>query len=289
MRAILFAAAGVLAIGAIGSAHAADMGPPMLAKAPPPPPAWFNWTGFYIGGNFGGGWAHQDATLSGTEAGGFTFSGTGTSNASGILGGGQVGFNWQFDPHWVLGVEADGDWANILGSHSGCSTFTTPAVFAGIVAGCSSFNQTLNDFGTVRGRLGYAWNNILLYGTGGWAWGNSSGTSKLTCITTLFGVCTAAGAGGTPFTGGAGSFSNTLSGWSAGAGLEWGFLPNWTARIEYLHLEFDGVATNYPSSATILGIAGTTANHISSNNGIDVVRVGVNYLFNFGGPPMAMR
>jgi len=85
-----------------------------------------------------------------------------------------------------------------------------------------------------------------------------------------------------PFTGGAASFSNTLSGWTAGGGVEWGFAPHWTARVEYLHLEFDNVGTSYSTTAAILGVPGTTTTHVSSNNGVEVVRVGINYLFNFG-------
>jgi outer membrane immunogenic protein len=128
----------------------------------------------------------------------------------------------------------------------------------------------------VRGRLGYAWNNVLLYGTGGWAWGNSSSTNTTTCIGTL---CPASSE---IFTGGASSYSNTLSGWAAGAGLEWGFLPHWTARIEYLHLEFDDVASNYSETSVINIVRSRTSTatfSTQSNTGIDTVRVGLNYLF----------
>jgi outer membrane immunogenic protein len=89
-----------------------------------------------------------------------------------------------------------------------------------------------------------------------------------------------------PFTGGTSSYSNTLSGWAAGAGLEWGFLPHWTARVEYLHLEFDDVVSSYSATELIAipGVGPTTSTTMygaRSNTGIDTVRVGLNYLFNY--------
>jgi outer membrane immunogenic protein len=253
----------------------------MVLKAPPAPAysaPGYNWTGFYIGGNFGGGWGNESYSLTGTNALG-TLVGGGSADPSGVYGGGQIGVNYEFPSHWVVGIEADGDWSNISGSTSGCGTYTT-GVDAGLPSGCSTSNSKLQDFGTVRGRLGYAWNNVLLYGTGGWAWGNASSTSALNCIGT---ACPATSL---PFTGGTSSYSNTLSGWAAGAGLEWGFLPHWTARVEYLHLEFDDVVSSYSATELIAipGVGPTTSTTMygaRSNTGIDTVRVGLNYLFNY--------
>ena len=168
MRATPIAAAGVLAIMAVASANAADIVPPQVSKerplwplAPPVVPA-YNWTGFYIGGNLGGGWARTD--FSGTGSAVFptipltvasTFAGT--PNSRGILGGGQIGYNYQFPIHWVLGIEADIDGAGITGSVNTCATATT-----GGIAGCQTSSSRLNDFGTLRGRVGYSWNNVLL-------------------------------------------------------------------------------------------------------------------------------
>jgi outer membrane immunogenic protein len=276
MNRLLLAATALLGLSVVGSANAADMGmPAMPTKAPivVPPPV-FNWTGFYIGGNGGYGWANQSYSGTDTSALGVA-SFSGSSTASGGLAGGQIGVNYEFPNQWVIGIEADGDWANIAGSASGCATYPS-----GIVSGCATDSATLNDFGTVRARLGYAWNNVLLYGTGGWAWGNSSATHTTTCV----GACP-----GLPFTGGGASASNSLSGWTAGAGLEWGFLPNWTLRLEYLHLEFDNVATNYSDVVTVNAVPFPITGHISSNIGVDVVRVGLNYLFNWGTAPSAFR
>jgi len=279
MRAPLIAVFGIVAIAGIQAANAADMEPPYL-KAPPPVPV-FSWTGFYIGGNLGGSSFTQN--FKGTQAtpfGSTAFSGNAGSNGdSGLLGGGQIGFNYEFPAHVVVGIEADGDWSDVTGTAGACATFTSGG-FAGLPAGCATNNTSFKDFGTVRGRLGYAlpWGPVMIYGTGGWAWANVSGNSTVNCL----GI--GCGAASLPFTGGTATFSNTPSGWTAGGGIEWAFLPNWTARMEYLHLEFDNVLTNYSSTTSL----GTATTHITSNNGVNVFRIGVNYLFHFGGPPLAV-
>jgi outer membrane immunogenic protein len=247
----------------MGAANAADM----AVKAPPPPPApipaYFNWTGFYVGGNVGGGWAN-DSFSGTTTVGGVPSTFSGSDSYSGVVGGGQIGANYQFPSNWVIGIEADVDWTSLSGSTSVC---TVPAGLAS--SGCASDNTKINDFGTVRGRLGYAVNNMLFYGTGGWAWSNISTTSTLTCA--------GAGCPGTSvaFTGGGSSASATPSGWVAGAGVEWAFNRNWTLRVEYLHLQFSGIGENF--STTVGGIPSISASSASSND--DVVRVGINYLF----------
>ena len=288
MRATPIAAAGVLAIMAVAPANAADIVPPQVSKErplrplPPPVVPAYNWTGFYIGGNLGGGWARTD--FSGTGSAVFptipltvasTFAGT--PNSRGILGGGQVGYNYQFPTDWVLGIEADIDGAGITGSVNTCATATT-----GGIAGCQTSSSRLNDFGTLRGRVGYAWNNVLLYGTGGFAWGQNSVTHTGTCV--------GAGCPGVtlPFTSTAPSTSSTFAGWAAGAGAEWAFLPNWTLRVEYLHLQFDNIGESYAFTGTAAGFPFTTTSHVSANIGVDVARVGVNYLFNFGSPQSPM-
>lgn len=261
------------------SSMAADLEPPLF-KAPAPVQI-FNWTGVYIGVNGGGGSSYQ--SFNGTQAtpfGSTAFGGS--SGLGGALAGGQIGFNYEFPAHVVVGIEADGDWADYTNAGTvGCSTFTTGA-FTGGTAGCATNTTTLTDFGTVRGRLGYAWERVFFYGTGGWAWDHSSGNSVTTCL--------GAGCPGTslPFTGGTASFANSLSGWAAGAGIEWAFLPNWTARLEYLFLEFDGAVTTYTATTTTPLATGTATTRVTSNNSVNVFRVGVSYLFNFGGPEPTM-
>lgn len=266
--------AGFLVLAAIAPAKAADL--PMPATAPILPAFSWSWTGVYLGNNVGYGWENQSFNLTAVNALG-TATLSGSSNGSGWLLGGQVGFNYELPAHFVVGIEADGDWANISGSSSGCSTFTT-GTHVGAVAGCGTNSAQIDDFGTVRGRIGYAWNNVLFYGTGGWAWGNSSGTHTTTCVSGFPPVCPG---GSLTFTGGGASFSNSLSGWAAGVGVEWAFLlPHWTVRLEYLHVEFDNVTTNYNTTITVNAVNQTASTSVTSNNGINIVRAGVSYLFN---------
>ncbi|HYA66583.1 MAG TPA: outer membrane beta-barrel protein [Burkholderiaceae bacterium] len=249
---------------------------PLTANAAPPPlppGSWYNWTALYVGGNVGGGWGNTSSN--GTDvAGPRTATFSSSANSSGWLGGGQVGGIFEFAERWVIGIEADGDAAKISGTSSGCSTFAN-----GVVRGCGTDTAQLGDFGTVRGRFGYAFGNLLFYGTGGWAWGNSSGNHTTTCVSSLTAPVALCPGASTAFSGGAASFSDSLTGWTAGAGLEWGFLRNWTARVEYLHVQFDNVSTGF--STTVTTGRGTTSvvTSTASNNGFDIVRVGLNFLF----------
>jgi outer membrane immunogenic protein len=273
MRAPLIALLGIVAMAGIQSASAADL-EPQYFKAPPPIPV-FSWTGFYLGANLGG--SSSTVSFQGTQAtpfGSTAFGGVAGSNGdSGFMAGGAIGFNYEFPMHVVVGVEGDGDWVNLVSSIGSCSTFAS-----GVAAGCATNSTTLNNFETVRGRLGYAlpWGPIMVYGTGGWARASVSGNSTLNCLGPGCGAVTL------PFTGGTASFSNTPSGWTAGGGVEWAFVPNWTLRMEYLHLEFDNVGTSYASTVFAPGPIPSTT-HITSNNGVQVWRIGLSYLFHVGG------
>ena len=189
MRKFTLALLAVAATLATGAANAADLprkAPPMVMPAPV-----FSWTGFYIGINGGYGWAD-------TKNGFTEFD-----NASGGVFGVQGGFNYQFaGSPIVIGIEADYQGANIKAD----------GIFFGTLT-----NVELERFGTVRGRLGFAWDRFLIYGTGGWAYGAQTEISL-----------------GFPFFV---SGRQELSGWTAGAGIEWAFAPNWSAKIEYLHLD----------------------------------------------------
>jgi outer membrane immunogenic protein len=188
MKRILLAGAGVLAMASL--ANAADLPRQMYSKAPPPMAApYYNWTGFYIGINGGGAW--------GTSS----WDSTRSFDVSGGMIGGTVGYNWQTGP-WVLGVEGDLDWASVKGSTNaiGCVT-----------ANCSTENTWL---GTVRGRVGYAFDRWMPYITGGVAFGGVDANQA-------------------PFTGG----SSTQVGWAAGAGVEFAVVNNVTAKVEYLHYD----------------------------------------------------
>jgi len=145
MKRILLASVGLLALG-VASALAADIQRAMPAKAPVYVAPIYNWTGFYVGINGGGGWGHSD----------FSAPFTGSSNMSGGLVGGTFGYNWQMN-QVVLGLETDIDWSNIRGS-SAC----------GFGFSCETKNTWL---GTFRGRLGYAADRFMPYVTGGLAYG----------------------------------------------------------------------------------------------------------------------
>lgn len=275
MKALLIAVAGILIASAVQSAQAADLGPP-LTKAPPMPATVpvYNWTGFYVGVNVGGGWVNNNYTntLTGTFGGVPITSAfnSGSATAAGVIAGGQIGFNYEFPANVVVGVEADFDVTNITGSSSGCAVTA-----GGVVNSCASDSGSIQDFGTVRGRLGYAFNNVLVYGTGGWAYGESNLTSTTTCVGP---GCPGASA---PFSFNSSSTSASMSGWAAGGGIEWGFLPNWIVRAEYLHLQFDGVAANLGFTGNVNHVPVVSNVHNTSNLGIDVARAGVSYLFNW--------
>ncbi|QRG07450.1 porin family protein [Xanthobacter dioxanivorans] len=207
------AACAALVAGSIsGPAAAADLARAPVAKAPVAIPVpVFSWTGFYIGGNAGYDWGSgQDAlAVAGVDP-------------KGWLAGGQVGYNYQFSNNIVAGVEADVQGGDISGG--------TPAV-----------SSTLDVFGTVRARLGYAFGRVLPYVTGGLAWGNNS--------------IDFAGLGQ----------SQTLTGWTAGAGIEYALTDHWTAKTEYLYTDFG--SKFYDSLGANAGATSQTA------------RVGFNYKF----------
>ncbi|MFG1206406.1 outer membrane protein [Xanthobacter flavus] len=205
-RALLGATALVLLAG---TASAADLATRYPVKAAPIPVQVFSWTGFYIGGNVGWGWA--DNTYDYTPFASPTYSySPGTSN--GFTGGLQIGYNYQFANNVVLGVETDFNWADIN---------TSGVLFGGPLGG-GVIDQKVDYFGTIRARLGYAMDRFLPYITGGVAYANTKYTDP-------FGL----------------SDSNLKWGWTAGAGVEYALTNNWTIKAEYLYLGFDNSKTNY--------------------------------------------
>ena len=250
--AVTFAA---LALG--GTAKAADM--PVKAPMAPPPPPVFTWQGFYIGAHVGYGWQSVNSQV--FESTG-ALTDTLSFDRSGILGGGQVGFNWQVAPNWVLGIEGDVSGADIHGTNSACTA-----------TGCASSNTKFDELATIRGRVGYAFNTVLLYGTGGWAWSHSSTARTVTCVVAGGGVCPG-GPSPSALTGQVATASGSQDGWVAGGGIEWGFMPSWTAKLEYQHLQFDNLTRNFAYAGFP-----TASRRIVTNNSTDTVRVGLNYKF----------
>jgi outer membrane immunogenic protein len=223
------------------------------ARAAPPAPI-FNWTGFYAGGNAGEG--SGSGTLSGLPND-FT---TGISTpidfrSHGFLGGVEFGYNWQWMPNWVVGFEGDFAAAN-LRANGGFAFFINPAFF---VTGPAE--QKIDFFSTARARVGYLVNNnVLLYGTGGFAWARE----KLRTSGTTFIIFT-------PFPFGPTSDVRTVDGWTVGGGIEWALAPNWSAKLEYLHLDFG--SRNFTVNPAI------TASAVRVSSQVDVVRLGLNYRF----------
>lgn len=247
MKSILLAGVAAIALAAT-SAFAADM---QLKAAPYVAPAGYDWSGFYIGAHIGYAWSSvntsdYDSTLTLVSQNSFT--------SNGVFGGGQAGYNWVLTPQWLLGVEIDGSVAGYSTDVTGCSA-----------NGCSTSHVVTDDFFTARGRLGYIWNNFLLYGTGGAAWVNHHTDRTVIAVTNPM----AAGVVGMTSTS-----SGFSAGWAAGGGIEWGFAPHWTAKIEYIHMGFDNVTSdyNYPGFAT-------STRHNTSNVSDDTVKIGVNWLF----------
>jgi outer membrane immunogenic protein len=263
---IALAAAAVSAL-LTTTAFAADMAP-RYAKAPPPPVvAVYNWTGFYIGAHVGGGWNQGDTeTIYLPSAAAFGASPFSVGHdGSGVMAGGQIGYNFQTN-NIVFGIEADASWTDW-----GRAYVAGPLLDAGGVVIPGSFQTAATSFdffGTVRGRLGFAANNWLLYATGGLAYADLRHT-----VATSF-----AATGGGTFIGTSGD--DLRAGWTVGAGAEWGFAPNWSLKAEYLYYDL--------GNTTVLGVdpafPGFATSTTFENTG-HIGRVGINY--RFGGPVVA--
>jgi outer membrane immunogenic protein len=259
----------VVSLGALvaAPAFAADLTPPPVYKAPPPAvaPAPL-WTGWYIGVNVGGsfGTANETASFPPTIVPPTSQFGSGSSDLDGVIGGAQIGYNWQTG-NWVLGVEADIQASSEQASTSlvGTGTISIPGVALLTSTGTLGITQKLDWFGTVRGRLGVTVGpNWLLYGTGGLAYGGVDTDTTLTV-----GVLSAIN-----------NFNTTRAGWTAGGGIEGWFGQNWSAKLEYLYIDLGSFSNTFTGVGVFTPVVLTS--HVTDN----IVRVGVDYHFNFGGP-----
>ncbi len=216
MKRILLSTVALTAFAAT-SAIAADLPARTYTKAPAYVAA-YNWTGGYIGLNAGAGFS--DSISGGTT--------------TGFIGGAQIGYNWQgMGSPWVVGLEAD---------------FQGSTQRASSIVGTTSVTSRLPWFGTVRGRLGYAFDRAMIYATGGLAFQNV----RISATDPAFGTI---------------SGNSTKAGWTLGGGVEWALWDRWTAKAEYLYLRTNNHTINTP--AFIAG--GDASNHI--------VRAGLNYRF----------
>ena len=175
------------------SALAADLGEPVNYEREWVEHRPYNWTGFYIGGNLGGAWSNVDLSIVPANVPIWN------KTSSGFIGGGQLGYNYQID-RLVLGAEANFDWTSI-----------------GKTATIANLQGSVETrwVSTVAGRAGFAADNWLFFGKGGWAWADYS--AKLTDLTTNQSI----------------ERSKTSTGWVAGGGVEYGFNRNWTVKVEY--------------------------------------------------------
>jgi outer membrane immunogenic protein len=295
---------------ASGSASGADMA--LKAMSPPFPATW---TGFYVGANVGYGWgnSHTDVVGNGSISifpgivagfpgfpSNFAFTDANDARLKGLIGGGQIGYNYQLNRRWVVGVEADLQIAGESGSNGFSDQFSTPV--CGVAVGrppvcvgtnplvgtaATGYEAKIDGFGTVRARAGFLiTDQLLLYGTGGLAYGrvevNGNASIPAGAIT---------GGPGT-FVSTAGTFAVTRNnlGYSAGGGVEGRIFPwlpaNWTWKAEYIYLDLGSLN----SSGLFGGVfaSGRGLSQISPMTGIvalrtrfidNIVRVGLNYKF----------
>ncbi|MGJ0620895.1 MAG: outer membrane protein [Methylocystis sp.] len=298
----------LLAVSALalmsGAAFAADL-PHYKAPPPPPPPPPPLWTGFYVGLNAGYTWSNNNSTNIVTFPGFINVGGVSplglnhalsaaaganaaiSTRADGFIGGGQIGYNWQFYNNFLAGIEAD---IQGVASSNGAGTVSTLVTGAGFPANptltAMTATKRVDYLGTVRGRLGWLFTpTLLVYGTGGLAYGGVTSNAG------LFGAETPPAGPNNGAWATAGAFSDTRVGWTAGGGLEWMFWPNWSAKVEYLYYDLGRVTyalapivqtfpaapywTHFPTATTRF-------------NG-NIVRVGVNYHFNWGAAPVVAK
>ena len=241
-----------LAIAIAGPAVAADL--PVAPVKAAPFEARFSWTGCYLGAHVGGAWQRKDATdpvllvQDGILGAGNT---TGTTtvrlNSTGAVYGGQIGCDYQFAPSWVVGVEG----AVSAGALRGDTVVPLPAN-----AGDTARVTVRTDFiPSLTGRLGYAVDHWLFYGKGGVAWTNDKYS--------VTGVFT-----GIPFDA---EGLGMRTGWTAGAGVEWAFTNDWSARLEYDYYDFGH------SNVLMSDAANAFASIVTYRQNAQMVKLGVNF------------
>jgi outer membrane immunogenic protein len=266
-------------LGAITTASALVFGQIALAadmpvKAPPPAPPPPSWSGFYLGADIGAGtrssedvtWVDPNflAGIAGAVPSPLTLLPVGGNGDSfGVTGGIYAGYNWQFSPIGVFGVEGDINWA-----HFSRQAFLNPSVAAVAVTNPTFLSATASNdaLASIRARLGFVGWNALWYVTGGGAWTEGHHTETGTFFNTFSQT-------------GRSDFSKT--GWVAGAGAEFMLTPNVLLRAEYLYYRFDGGATAGGPYSPVFGVASPFATWTGNYN-IQVARIGASYKFNWG-------
>jgi outer membrane immunogenic protein len=232
-------AVAILALSA-GHAFSADLAARPYTKAPPMVAPIYDWSGFYLGINGGGGSAHscwEDVVPAGTIP-------QGCHNSNGGTAGGQIGYRWQAT-NWVFGLEGQGNWADFSGSNV--------APVGGNPFGGAVDRTRIDAFGLFTGQVGYAWNSVLAYVKGG--------AAVVSEKYDIFGPPALVATG-----------SDVRWGATAGAGLEVGFAPNWSVGLEYDHIFLD-------SSDNNLTLAGVPVSTDRIRQDVDIGLVRLNYRF----------
>ncbi len=287
-----------------GSAVAADMPTPYFKAPPLPVVPVYTWTGVYVGGNVGYGWSDPRTTVGGTwttiafaDLGGIPstllFADSNRTSLKGVNGGGQLGYIYQINSRWLIGVEADLQAAHQRGNNafgdtasgSNCVLAVFPPLACAISAPVSLMAATatearINWFETLRARAGFlATDRFLVYATGGLAYGRveMSGTSAPTgTFTNLVAGTTVA-----PPIPGTFAVAKTNLGYSVGGGVEGQLAPfpsRWTWKLEYLHLDLGSLNANVTSGSGGLFTA-TASTTVRTHFLVDILRVGLNYKF----------
>ena len=267
MKKLLLASSALVLAGPV---LAADLpARPMPAKvAAVVAPIPYTWTGCYLGGHAGGGWDRTRFSDPGNNNGigiaqliapvGSTIT---VNGDAGWLAGVQAGCDYQFAGGWVIGIAGDFAWSDIHG------TVNDP-FFNGKGGTGLPISTKTDRLASVTGRLGYAWDRVLFYGKGGGAWAHDKySVVNATCF--IFSCGTLAG-------------STDRTGWTAGVGIEWAFADNWSTFVEYDHFAFGSKSVGFTSPV----IAPSSA-FFNIKQDVDIVKAGINYRFNFGGPVVA--
>jgi outer membrane immunogenic protein len=254
MKKLLMATVGLVALGA-SAASAADLAARPYTKAPALPPApIYTWTGFYLGVQGGGGWGRSDEVYfnaPNTAA----FVGTQNYDTSGGFVGGVAGYNWQSGA-FVVGIEGDYHWADINGRST--------VINVGPPNLGDTYFTKLRGFGDIKGRVGYAAGPVLWFVSGGAAVGD---------IQHRYDAALNGGAGNTFVQ------NDTRWGWTVGAGAEYMFAQNWSAKVEYNYIDLGKSTINYAAPPTTIRSEWTDTFH--------TIKAGVNYHFNWGTPVVA--
>jgi outer membrane immunogenic protein len=262
-KTVVSALIGVSAILSIGAASAADMA--VKARPVVAPVVTYNWTGCYIGGNVGGGWSRTDQVQVAKVGGPAIIPNNnyGNSEGSDVIGGAQIGCDYQFGGQWVVGVQGMFDFSNIHSSH------VVPTAFPGFPVGAFITENRTKDVFTATARVGYLFTpQVLGYVKGGGAWARMDHVFNGT-IPVSFLSESATGV--------------NRQGWTVGGGVEWMFAPGWSVFGEYNYMDFGRKDIDFIAGPATVGAPDV----ISTRLTVQTALAGVNYKFNWAQPVVA--